>query len=333
MHDRRARPTIRVLQEDLTSGWSLPLPLRQLAREKYEELHPLVCLPHPIIAKAASSFGADPSEDNYECSIRSSTQLPLLEIKSSQWRGGVWEDKERGVCWLIVAGLSKGDHLDWEDFYQRVERENKSGDPSRWLPSERDIRLLKRETAARIMTEWELEVQRSVRDALLTVVNGGEAWIEIMHPINVESAFARIAIELVEVREDEYEADEIALEIVPGSTYVGSNLFWRLILRVLISVSPPEQGWDRFKDTYSNIDKPGAFRNRLAQLDRLVAVGELAVSEPGAISHYAHRTHLADCTINGRAVRALCGVFFVPTQDHEAMPSCPDCEERVAVLP
>lgn len=27
-------------------------------------------------------------------------------------------------------------------------------------------------------------------------------------------------------------------------------------------------------------------------------------------------------------VRALCGVFFVNYQDHESMPTCPDCLDR-----
>src|ERR1700744_2669991 len=95
-------------------------------------LHPLSALPHPIIAKAVSSFGDDPANDNYVGPIASSTKLPLLEIKAGQWRGGVWHDLELDVCWILVAGLAKGGHEDHDDFYNSVARENDSGDPTRW---------------------------------------------------------------------------------------------------------------------------------------------------------------------------------------------------------
>jgi hypothetical protein len=83
----------------------------------------------------------------------------LLEIRASQWRGGIWKDPATGVHWLVVAGLAKGEHHDRDDFYKRVEREEETGDPTRWLPTPDDERLLKRETAARLITEWELAVQ------------------------------------------------------------------------------------------------------------------------------------------------------------------------------
>jgi Protein of unknown function (DUF3039) len=31
--------------------------------------------------------------------------------------------------------------------------------------------------------------------------------------------------------------------------------------------------------------------------------------------------------------RPLCGAYFVPTQDHEALPPCPTCQERFGALP
>ncbi|MBK8733808.1 MAG: DUF3039 domain-containing protein [Actinomycetales bacterium] len=43
--------------------------------------------------------------------------------------------------------------------------------------------------------------------------------------------------------------------------------------------------------------------------------------------------HLAGHTINGDAVRALCGTFFVPRQDHRALPTCPTCQDRWDELP
>lgn len=96
---------------------------------------------------------------------------------------------------------------------------------------------------------------------------------------------------------------------------------------------PTRAGWDRYKDSYTNIAEPGAWTTRVAELETLAADRELGESEPGQYSHYTHRQHLAGRTIEGRAVRALCGAFFVPTQDHESLPCCPTCEKQFDELP
>ena len=72
---------------------------------------------------------------------------------------------------------------------------------------------------------------------------------------------------------------------------------------------------------------------RVAALETLTADHGLAESEPGHTSHYTHRQHLAGSTINGTAVRALCGAYFVPTQDHETLPCCQTCQTRFKELP
>ena len=148
MHNRRARPTLRVLKEDLTSDWDSPYPQRWLAAGDYRELHPVSELPHPVIRKATESFGTDAADDNFVGPIASATEVRLLEIKQSQWRGGVWQDHTTGVCWLVVAGLAKGNHQDRDDFYKRVERANDAGGIREWLPTEDDSRLMRQETAA-----------------------------------------------------------------------------------------------------------------------------------------------------------------------------------------
>src|SRR5271155_1337980 len=309
MHSRRARPTLRLIREDLTVGWESPRPLRLLADGNPDALHPLSELPHPIIAKATESFGPDAANDGYVGPILASTRLRLMEIKTGQWRGGVWKDPGTGVCWLVVAGLAKGGHRDHDDFYERVKRDDDSGDPARWLPAPADHRLLKRETAARLTTEWELGIQGQVLEALRVVQSGGSTQLAIYNPVPDNGLLAQITLVVTEVREDGYEADEIETQIVPVSSCAGSYLAWQLVIRVLISLSPPEQGWDRYQNSYANIAEPGSWAKRVTELESLVADHELAESRAGRHSHYAHRTHLAGSTIEGKAVRAICGVF------------------------
>lgn len=115
MLSRRARPTLRLLREDLGSGWNDPQPLRCLENGDLSSLHPLARLPHPIIAKAAESFGNNPEDDNFVGLILCVHSIELKEIRAEQWRGGVWMDDQE-VCWLITAGLAKGGHKDRDDF-------------------------------------------------------------------------------------------------------------------------------------------------------------------------------------------------------------------------
>ena len=333
MHSRRARPTLRVLRDDLTSGWASPFPRRVLADGQLMQLHPLSELDHPLILKAAESIGTDPSEDSDEGRIRGSTLLHLREIKISQWRGGVWCDSKTGVNWLVVAGLAKNNHKAFDDFYVEIERAEAAGSTSDWLPSNEDLRLLKQETSARLLTEWELSVQRAILGKLRTVAGGGSARLVVSHPLAAKGILAELTIEVTPVRDSDYEADEIQLTVETEAQFKGSDLEWQLTLRALISLSPPEQGWDRLESEFTNIAEPGAWQRRVQLLETITASGELAQSQPGQQAHYTHTKHLAGSTIEGTGVRALCGAFFVPRQDHESLPSCPQCTEQLDKIP
>ncbi len=49
---------------------------------------------------------------------------------------------------------------------------------------------------------------------------------------------------------------------------------------------------------------------------------------PTTHAHYAPSRLLARATVEGLAVPALCGTWFVPRQDHVDMPVCGACEAR-----
>lgn len=314
---------------------------RRLSEGAALELGALSELPHPIIEKALESFGEDPGQDAHRGPIQSSKVYRLWELRAGQWRGGVWRDPDTGVNWLIFAGLAKN-HLsklaDRDDVYQVVERAQATGEAHRWLPTDEDRRLLKAETASRITLEWELEVQKQVSLALDEVKDGGSSSFSVAHPLlhrfePPERIIATVTLTVSPVRESGYHADEILVEMSPGTRWAGSHLVWQLVTRVMISLEPPEQGWDTDGLTFCNIGDPGSWRSRSEVLHRMVSAGELGQSVPGAHSHYAHRLHLAGQSIEGRGVRGLCGVFFVPHQDHENRPMCPQCTEEFARLP
>ncbi len=339
MHSRRARPTLRLLREDLTSQWDNPSFQRALDDGRLEDLHPLSELPHPIVKKAAESFGENPHDDNFVMPIKGISDPKLLEIKNTQWRGGVWHDPVHNVCWLVVAGLAKGGHEDHDDFYKIIGREAKSGDPQRWLPSDADIKLLKRETAARLRTEWELNIQAEVLAIMQRIRSGESERIHINHMIPSQGRLSTLEIAYAEEPSDLEDDDStiphesVLVEFFPEDKWAGGRLHWQLVIRTLTSLFPPEQSWDRYEETYSNIFEPGDLARRASELSDLVQEGVLAEVEAGTHSHYAHKEHIASHAISGKALRSMCGSYFVPTQDHGSLPACPQCHDLYTVLP
>ena len=348
---RRARPTVRLMRDDLQDGWESPHPQRLIREGKLSELHPLSELPHSIILKAMENIGSDPHLDNHEGKIRASQNFPLLKVKAGQWRGAVWPVPDTNVHWLIAAGLAKGGHEDHDDFYFRVEQAVNSGAVKSWLPSPEDKQLLKQETAGRLLTEWELKIQRRVLEALLKVSAGETGIVEIPHPVNSTEPYAVVELEINSFREPDYTFDEIlvSIDFGPGRSRVnkqskkdrnlgsnlqaGGHLEWQLALRVLITLHPPEQDWERYQNEFSTYAETGYWPQRAQVLTDLVDRAELAESVPGDHKHYTHREHIAGSLIEGSSLRAMCGVFFVARQDHEKLPLCPDCQERYEKLP
>jgi hypothetical protein len=316
----------------LTADWESPRPIRLLTEGAVGKLHPLSELPHPIIVKAAEAFGHEATADNPAGLITASTRLRLAEVKVGQWRGGVWRDDQTGVHWLVVAGLAKGDHADRDDFYQRIARADDTGDPFRWLPTEDDHDLLKQETAARVLTEWELSVQAQATNGLREALRSGATRFAVEAPLASKGLVATVIIEVQPVREAGYEADETVVEVCPHRAFAGTPVAWRAASRVLVTLSPPVEEWDRFGDTYSTISEPGSLAARVRELERLVSEGELAQADPGRHAHVSHLRHFAGTTIPGTALRALCGVFFVPPSGGESLSACPRCEASLARL-
>lgn len=327
MRSRKARPTIRVLTEDLTSGWDDVAQFRAVGDRRFGELRPLTKLGHPILRKAAEAFGECEAEDNPVGLIRSSTYIRLLEVKVDQWRAGVWQDPESGLNWVVVAGLAKGDHQDRDDFYKRVERADSNNSSGAWMPTAADIRLLRVETAAERMLHWELIIQELVLEALIESTRQGQATFRIPHPKDKTKDFATVEIIVAAEEGSGYKFDSVFIRVEADPAFANSNLMWEATLRILISIAPPADGWDRFGDTFSTFVESDQLLQRIDQLEGFVAREELDVEKPTDRSHYSHRSSLTESTVNGDAVRALCGIFFVPTQDHKKLEKCRKCCE------
>lgn len=328
-HSRRARPTLEVIANQLTNGWRDAWPQRAVQEGSFAELHPLSELPHPLIAKAADSFGTDPSSDNSPGLIKSATTLSLHEVRISQWRGGIWCDPDTGVHWLVVAGLAKGNHLDHDDFYEKVKRLDESKSLATLLPSEADKTLLKRETAARLRSDWLLKIQTQVSSALKTALEERKSSFRIAHPVVAEKHFAEVSIEVD--REDDIHTVTVSFDF--ANEFKADSLSWDSTIQVLSAISPPQEGWDVAHGLYFVYAEDGYLSKRVSELAEMSSSRRLAESRPGEFAHFTHSAHIAGATVEGEAVVSMCGYYFVPYRNPDDYNQCPRCREEYERLP
>ncbi|MFF2085766.1 hypothetical protein ACFVVM_18470 [Nocardia sp. NPDC058176] len=155
-----------MLTEDLFTDWVEPYVMRAVADSRWTDLHPFSELPHPVLRKASTLYGSDPSNDPPPRLIACSGDLRLQELRNSQWRAGLWIDPDSGVRWICAAGLAKGGHKDGADFYQWLGEIVERTGGLELLPTDLDRKLFKAEKSAWLITQWELQVQRDIAEAL-----------------------------------------------------------------------------------------------------------------------------------------------------------------------
>lgn len=266
--------------------------------------------------------------------ISAVTSEVLLEVKTGQWRAGIWIGD--GACWVIAVGHAKGDHKDRDDFYQRLERLEASGGIPTLLPTSEDRALRQRESADALLTAWQHKNQVQLIEALAAVAHGGTARAEISSPdptVAGGALFATVELEVGIFREPDYWFEDVVVTFDVAERWKGSRLGWLLTMQTLAAISPPEQGWDIVGDSASNLLEIGTLPRRVEALGRLAEPGEIATTKPGHSAHYAHQKNLAEHSVEGTAVRALCGVYFVPRQDAMSLVTCPTCDALRAEIP
>lgn len=103
--------------------------------------------------------------------------------------------------------------------------------------------------------------------------------------------------------------------------------------RLLISIAPPEQEWDLAGGIYSAMEESGHCALQIKRLRDASRERRLLDSDRGHVAHRVHRRHIGDASVDGSAVRSLCGVYFVPLTDPDALPECEECAWRCKQFP
>ncbi|WP_169833302.1 DUF3039 domain-containing protein [Corynebacterium phocae] len=199
--------------------------------------------------------------------------------------------------------------------------------------------LWKREKAARALSKVYLEIQRSVVEMLRSLRKGSlvasevSAGFLIEDPRNPGQPYIKVRVEL-EKAVVSGGLDDLSVEIDPVGTPPRDSLFRRIEQQVLVSLQPRQQSWDPFGEGlfYTCVGEE-FLDQRIKALDQLVSDEAIENSLPGDFRHYIHKNSVFSNTVNGVASKSMCGVYFVPNQDHEKLQTCPRCMEEYQALP
>ncbi|WJZ01666.1 DUF3039 domain-containing protein [Corynebacterium freiburgense] len=337
MTNLRARPTLRVLDEDLNVDGRFSSLVEQL-RCNPSASQSICDIDHPIIRKAGQCFGDDPTCDMKTGIVKGATRYTVYKLRESQWRGGVWKDAE-GVNWLIIAGLAKGEHEDYNDIYKKIARAHKNEKTADLLkPRDEDYAILKAENVVRRLHKWKLTVQEATKNCVEESMSCSTASFDIVFP--PELATTRVESERILSKVTiQFEADDsgiFELEVLfePNLKWRNSGIFEVLKIQVLNSILPPLHRWDLINDCrFFTLDEEKVWQERLQALKTAVEKKVLQPTVKDPNSHYLHKADIVESSINGTAQRALCGVYVVSTRNADAIEPCPECQRIYNQLP
>lgn len=135
----------------------------------------------------------------------------------------------------------------------------------------------------------------------------------------------RLEVEVVPDEDAEGSVAGIVVTVTVALDRSRPDLAGRAELVVLAALNPHEQDWD------TNWTASGAVYASLLPADNLRAhardaLGRVAgATVLGCHAHYAHKERLTQSAVDGLGVRSMCGTWFVPRQDAEALERCPAC--------
>ena len=328
-----ARPTLRCLREDLDTDWDSVEDQRAVSR--VETLgRPLEDLQHPIVRKAAEDFPV-PAVERQREGISGLTDPMWWKVRSgARWRGAVYVD-QNGQAWLCAAGYRRMGES--SDFYKRFMAEVKARGADHFLPSDEDHVLLAAMLDAASFDphydarfdQWEAQLVVWIQTHASASLRSRE-----VQEFNADDAFgqplARVSVMAEAAGCDQY---DVYVEVVPINFAALDELEWAEHV-MLCALDPTEQQWETtymgkgraYSATISSTESSaeGSHTDATAHLP--------GQSVPGAVAHYAHRERLVDCMVDGDALRAVCGKWFVPRQDPDSREICPMCDLILAHL-
>ncbi len=300
-------------------------------------------LNHPMVRHAAAVYNGDPNVVAQRELIADTSDPPFWKVKSGRWRGAVWIDPNDGQAWLVDVGIRRADSP--TDFYAAFLASLAAEGPAPFLPTADDRDRLKLEIAHERLRDWELSLYLQSVEVLLEAVETGYARGVI--PTVLEGGVDPAILEIeVERYPGEWGTDD-PLEQPAGvavqlrvNNWADRGVLTRAQLIACSAISPYEQDWDAAPEVVGVRLLATVSEARLlyikasADLDAGVVAEQVELGDlaPVTHAHLAKTSAIAAASIDGTAVRGLCGQWFVPRQDHGALPECEECLTRYEVF-
>lgn len=288
---------------------------------------PLHELRHPILQKMAEDFPVSGADDVKREGISGLKNPMWWKVKTgARWRGAAYVDED-GQAWLCAAGYRR--EKEGDDFYAAFMARIKAGGSAPFLPTSEDRELLLQERRGALMQQWEAQLAAWARAWVLEALGVGDL---VEHAL--EDPKGRVLALVSVLCEDEGDAGvSVYLEFQPQDWSRMDLLEWAE--QVFVGeVCCLEQHW--------GVTHLGEGRAYSLQIDRRELQDSLStpktrnapgVFDAGAESHYTHKERFVESLVEGEALRALCGQWFVPRQDTQAREQCPICAAVYERLP
>ena len=319
------RPTLRCLAEDLTHDWD-DIEDHRLVRDGRVGTRKTVhAMGHKIIRKAVENFPTEGDDDKKRETISGLKDPHFYKVKVDRWRGAAYVDAN-GQAWLVAVGLRyEGES---KDFYKHFMIEV-SQNAERFLPTEQDNALLCDEVTETLIRQREdvtaslaLEMLNEARESAEGLATAKLTY-EARSGEQVTLADVTVLVAAPEATDEPYEV-LVDLEVVDWSLI--ELLEWdEQVLKAALCAC--EGRWESTHATTRMHSLEVASERELNAMCR----GDLSAMQPGILTagrttHTVHVERLTESIVNGEAVQALCGKWFVPRQDYMNLPLCHICE-------
>lgn len=293
---------------------------------------PLARLRHPLIQAFDDQFAGRDDGDLLRESISAVSDRQWLKQKfSSRWRGAAVLDVTKDgseTVWLGAAGYRREGSKD--DFYAWFSAECADSSDV-FMPAGEDRVLERVDKKISLLDAWKLQTHLAALALLAAAAESGSAGpLQVLKPDDTEVALLQLHIEIETIRVDTDTLTEATLVVTPAG-WEHAQLVNVAIRTVLAAVEPRAEAWRAAPLQSSSTSYAAILTEESIAEARLVAeTGDHGTRIPagirlGAHAHYARAERLAFATIEGEAVQAMCGYWFVPMHDHDGLDVCEQC--------
>lgn len=350
--------TLRCVCEDLSQDWVEPNDQRTISRLRgyiaanpesdlkdssvagyLRMIPPLARLRHPLIQAFDEQFaGADDGGLLRETISAVSDRQWFKQAFSARWRGAavLQESNGRQTAWLGAAGYHRAGSR--EDFYEWFAEECSINSDS-FIPAREDEVVERVDRKIAQLDAWKLQLHITALALLASALSTGAAGpVRIGKPEEPEVHVLDLSIAVDSIEVSGEVIREVTVVLAP-SEWKFSSLGGTATRTILAAVEPRAEAW-------TSAPLQGAVMSHAALLSdesmreaqSVATTGELVSRVPGDIrlgvhAHYARVDRLTSSTIEGEAVQAICGYWFVPMHDHEGREVCAICATAHEELP